>query len=145
MEILTKTKILVFCGEEPIRSKICINDTVLERVNEFNSLGFKHFFLPYLDTSQQIFKFIKSIGIINNVMKPSLVQKHICTCMYKTCPLLWQWSLDLKKVQSTAVVQVVACVPVTQRARVRYPVGTSFLGEVFSGFFLTCKTNVRKL
>ena len=25
------------------------------------------------------------------------------------------------------------------------PVGTSFLGEVFSGFFLTCKTNVRKL
>ena len=33
---------------------------------------------------------------------------------------------------------------VTQRARVRSPVGTSFLGEVFSGFFLTCKTNVRK-
>ena len=25
------------------------------------------------------------------------------------------------------------------------PVGTSFLGEVFSGFFLTCKINVRKL
>ena len=25
------------------------------------------------------------------------------------------------------------------------PVGTSFLGEVFSGFFLTCKTNVGKL
>ena len=25
------------------------------------------------------------------------------------------------------------------------PVGTSFLGEVCSGFFLTCKTNVRKL
>ena len=34
---------------------------------------------------------------------------------------------------------------VTQRARVRSPVGTSFLGEVFSEFFLTCKTNVRKL
>ena len=31
------------------------------------------------------------------------------------------------------------------RARVPFPVGTSFLGEVFSGFFLTCKTNVRKL
>ena len=47
--------------------------------------------------------------------------------------------------QSTAVAQVVACALVTQRARVRSPVGTGFLGEVFSGFFLTCKTNVRKL
>ena len=45
---------------------------------------------------------------------------------------------------STAVEQVVACALVTQRARVRSPVGTSFLGDVFSGFFLTCKMNVRK-
>ena len=41
--------------------------------------------------------------------------------------------------------QAVACAPVTQQARVRSPVGTGFLGEVFSVFFLTCKTNVRKL
>ena len=41
--------------------------------------------------------------------------------------------------------QAVAYAPVTQRARVRSPVGTSFLGEVSSVFFLTCKTNVRKL
>ena len=45
----------------------------------------------------------------------------------------------------TAVGQAVACAPVTQRARVRSLIGTSFLGEVFLGFFLTCKTNVRKL
>ena len=45
----------------------------------------------------------------------------------------------------TAVEQAVACTPVTQRARVRYPVGTSFLGEFFFRFFLTFKTNVRKL
>ena len=32
-----------------------------------------------------------------------------------------------------------------QWARFRSPVGTSFLGEIFSGFFLTFKTNVRKL
>ena len=36
---------------------------------------------------------------------------------------------------STSVEQVVACVLVTQRARVRSPVGTSFLGEVFRGFY----------
>ena len=46
---------------------------------------------------------------------------------------------------SPAVGQVVACAPVTQRARVRSPVGTSFQGEVFSEFFLSCKTNVGKL
>ena len=35
---------------------------------------------------------------------------------------------------STAVGQVVACAPVTQRARVRSPVWTSFLGEIFLDF-----------
>ena len=51
----------------------------------------------------------------------------------------------LREFRSTAVGQVVACAPVTQRARVPSPVGTSFLGEAFSVFFLTCKTNVRKV
>ena len=46
---------------------------------------------------------------------------------------------------STAVEQAVACACVTQRDRVRFLVMTSSLDEVFSGFFLTCKTNVRKL
>ena len=36
--------------------------------------------------------------------------------------------------RSTAVEQVVACALVTQRARVRSPVGTGFLGAVFRGF-----------
>ena len=36
--------------------------------------------------------------------------------------------------KSTAVDQAVGCAPVTQRARVRSPVGTSFLGEVYRGF-----------
>ena len=37
--------------------------------------------------------------------------------------------------ESTAVGQAAACAPVTQRARIRSPVGTSFLGEVFFGAF----------
>ena len=36
---------------------------------------------------------------------------------------------------STAAEQVVACALVTQRALVRSPVGTGFLGEVFFGVF----------
>ena len=46
---------------------------------------------------------------------------------------------------STAVGQAVACALVMQWVWVQSPVGKSFLGEIFSGFFLTCKTNVRKL
>ena len=46
----------------------------------------------------------------------------------------------------TVVEQAAARASVTQRAWVRSPIETSFLGEVFfSGFFLTCRTNVRKL
>ena len=36
--------------------------------------------------------------------------------------------------RSSAVEQAVACAPVTQRARVRSSIGTSFLGDVFWGF-----------
>ena len=50
---------------------------------------------------------------------------------------------DSNSAVSTAVGQAVACAPVTQRARVRAPVGTCFLGEVYFRVFLTCKTNVR--
>ena len=48
----------------------------------------------------------------------------------------------ISKTESTAVGQVVACTPVTQRARVRYPVGTSFLGE---GFFQGFSSPVRQM
>ena len=51
----------------------------------------------------------------------------------------------MNELVSTAVGQAAACAPDMQWARVRSPVRTGFLGEVFSGFFLTCKTNVGKL
>ena len=46
---------------------------------------------------------------------------------------------------SIVVEQAVAWALVTRRARGRSQVGTSFLDEAFLGFFVTCKTNVRKL
>ena len=63
---------------------------------------------------------------------------------------MWVYSQNIKyivifiRIKSTAVEQAIACALVTQRARVQSPVGASFLGEVFSGFFLTSKMNVRK-
>ena len=31
---------MVFCGKDPVPSKICINNQILERVNVFKYLGF---------------------------------------------------------------------------------------------------------
>ena len=45
---------------------------------------------------------------------------------------------------SATVKQAVACAPVTRRARGRSPVGTSFLGGLFSEFILTCKTECQE-
>ena len=58
---------------------------------------------------------------------------------------VYLWLSFLNDLCSINVEQTVACAPCKQRVRDRSPVRTSFLGEVFSGFFLTCKTNVRKL
>ena len=70
-----------------------------------------------------------------------MTEEHLVTNFQSsTC-----WIHHRKILECTVVEQVVACALVTQRARVRSTVGRSFLGEVFSGFFLTCKTNVRKL
>ena len=57
--------------------------------------------------------------------------------LYERCKL----ALELKRLknpglEATMILSVVvACALVTQRARVRSPVGTSFLGEVFLGVF----------
>ena len=45
------------------------------------------------------------------------------------------FEIYILKLLSIAVEQAVACAPVKQRARIRFPVGTSFLGVVFFGVF----------
>ena len=54
-----------------------------------------------------------------------------------------RWSPVINKL-FTAVGQAVACAPFTQRARVRSPVGTGFLGEVFFAVFPHLSDNCRE-
>ena len=72
-------KIMAFCGNYPIRIKICINNKLLERVNAFNYLGYKLSFIEEREIPEKIIKFNRTIGL-----KPSLVQRHTRTCLYKT-------------------------------------------------------------
>ena len=84
MEISTeKSKIMAFCGKDPVPSKICLDNKILERVNQFSYLGYRLSFMEKLDISDKIIKFNKSVGIINNIMKPNLVQQHTRTHLYK--------------------------------------------------------------
>jgi hypothetical protein len=44
MEIsIEKLKVMVFCGKEPVPSKICLNNKMIERTNDFTYLGYKLF------------------------------------------------------------------------------------------------------
>jgi hypothetical protein len=83
MEISTeKTKIMAFCGKEPVPNKICLNNKILERVNEFNYLDYKLSVMGELLLPGKISKYYKTMDIINNVLKPSLVQKHTHVYIY---------------------------------------------------------------
>ncbi|KAJ4433821.1 hypothetical protein ANN_16133 [Periplaneta americana] len=85
MEISTdKTKIMAFCGKYPIQSKICLDNKILERCNSFPYLGYNISIFEELDISQKINKYTRAMGIINSVMKPSLVQKNTRIHLYNT-------------------------------------------------------------
>lgn len=79
-----KTKVMAFSGENPIPSKIMINNTLIERVNSFNYLGYNLSYITDEDMSNKISKFIKITGVINTVFKTSHVQKHTRLKVYKT-------------------------------------------------------------
>jgi len=75
---------MAFCVKYLVPSKICLNSKILERVNYFTYLGFTLSFLDEIDISQKITRYNKTMGIINNIIKPSLVQKHTRIRLYKT-------------------------------------------------------------
>ena len=59
----------------------------------------------------------------------------VLSCLQRGPDIVLSTHSGLPVLVSTAVAQVLGCALVTQRARVRSPVGTSFLGEVFFGVF----------
>jgi hypothetical protein len=81
---IEKTKIMAFSGKDPVRSKICINNKTLEQVNIFNYLGCILSYDGEKDMPSKISKFIRTIGVINQVFKPSLVQQHTRLNIYRT-------------------------------------------------------------
>jgi transposase len=56
-----------------IRSKVVMANTILEEVNTFIYLGCKISYKKEKDKTYKTSKFLQSLGILNNVLKPNLV------------------------------------------------------------------------
>ncbi|KAJ4431805.1 hypothetical protein ANN_20410 [Periplaneta americana] len=83
MEISTdNSKVMAFLGKEPVRSKIFINNKIIEQVKNFRYLGYQTSYEEEKDLNEKIIKFNRAI--INQIFKPTLVQKHTRTRIYKT-------------------------------------------------------------
>ncbi|KAJ4440460.1 hypothetical protein ANN_08601 [Periplaneta americana] len=85
MKISTdKSELMAFLGNEPVRSKICINNKIIEQIKNFSYLGYQISYEEEKDLNEKIIKFNRAMGIINQMFKPTLVQKHTRTRIYKT-------------------------------------------------------------
>jgi hypothetical protein len=81
---IEKTKIMAFSGKDPVRGKICINYKTLEQISTFNYLGCTLSYEGEKDMPSKITKFLRTIEVINQVFKPSLVQQHTRLNIYRT-------------------------------------------------------------
>jgi hypothetical protein len=80
------------------RSKICINNETLKQINTFNCLGYNISYEGEKDFNIKAANFVKVLGIINQIFKPSLVSRHTRIGIYKTlATVLWKRSMDSKK------------------------------------------------
>jgi hypothetical protein len=73
---IDKTKVMDFKGNEHIHSKICIYDKHTEQVSSFIYLSYNISYEKDIDISTKILNYNRAMGIINEIFKPSLVQKH---------------------------------------------------------------------
>jgi hypothetical protein len=84
MEIHTeKTRVMAFRGMEPIRCKTCINNKILKQQNTFNYLGYNISYGGEKHLNTKAANFVKVLGIINQIFKPSQVSRHTRIRIYK--------------------------------------------------------------
>jgi hypothetical protein len=80
----SKFKTMAFLGQQPVRSKIVIENKILEQVNTFSYLGCHVSYEGEKDIQDKITKFLKILGLLNNVLKPNHVHKTTRLKVYNT-------------------------------------------------------------
>jgi hypothetical protein len=85
MKISTdKTKVMAFKGKKQIRSKICVYNKPIEQVSSLKYFGCNISYEKDINISTKIRNYNRAMGIINQIFKSSLVQKHTRIKVYKT-------------------------------------------------------------
>jgi hypothetical protein len=78
---------MALIGIEPIRSKIVIDNMILEQVNTFTYLGCNISYQKEKEIHSKITKFLQILGTLNNTFKPNLVPRSTRLKLYKTLAL----------------------------------------------------------
>jgi len=63
-----KTKSMAFRGRDEVRTKIVIDNKIIEQVNSFNYLGNMISYEKELDVDNKLYNYLKITGILNNVL-----------------------------------------------------------------------------
>ena len=65
-----KTKLMAFRGRDPVRTKIVIDNKIIEQANSFNYLGNMISYEKELDIDNKLHNYLKITGNLNNVFRP---------------------------------------------------------------------------
>ena len=78
---------MAFKGRDPVRTKIVIDNKIIEEVNSFNYLGNTISYEKELDIDNKLHKYLKITGILNNVFRPEKPLKKTRMKLYNTLAL----------------------------------------------------------
>ena len=78
-----KTKLMLFKGCDPVRTKIVIDNKIIEQVNLFNYLG-NISYERELDIDNKLHYYLKITGILNNVFRLQKILKKTRIKLYNT-------------------------------------------------------------
>ena len=70
LTISVQKKSKSFKGQDPVRTKIVIDNKIIEQVNMFNYLGNMISYENELDIDNKLHNYLKVTGILNNMFKP---------------------------------------------------------------------------
>jgi hypothetical protein len=81
---------LAFKGRDSVRTKIVIDNKIIEQVNSFNCLGIMKSYEKELDIDNKLHTYLKITGVVNNVFRPqkTLKKTRIKLCNTLALPVL---------------------------------------------------------
>jgi len=78
---------MAFKGRDPVRTKIVIDNKIIEQVNTYNYLGIMISYEKEMDIDNKLHNYLKITGIKINVFRPQKTPKKTRIKLYNTLAL----------------------------------------------------------